>query len=211
MEYKAFISYKHLISTEFAKDLEYHIKRYAKNVFQKPDKIFRDEQYLKTGGDLTALIKSALKNADYLILLASPEAAISPWVISELEIWCNELKRADKIIVVLTSGSIHIDGIKKEIDWEKTDALPHLLKGHLPVLPLFVDLSWATEKKSRVLSNGKYKTAINAIAASIRDEAGRLIAGLSISAPASRLKDEWIGDLTETASRISRALGYQGS
>jgi len=51
MEYKVFISYKHLTSTELARDLEYHIKKYAKGIFQKPDKIFRDEQFFKTGGD----------------------------------------------------------------------------------------------------------------------------------------------------------------
>ena len=59
--------------------------------------------------------------------------------------------------------------------------------------------------------NEELEMGVRCIAASIRDEAGRLIAGLSISAPASRLKDEWIGDLTETAAQISRALGYQGS
>lgn len=59
--------------------------------------------------------------------------------------------------------------------------------------------------------NEELEMGVRCIAASIRDEAGRLIAGLSISAPASRLKDEWIGDLTDTAAQISRALGYQGS
>ncbi len=58
--------------------------------------------------------------------------------------------------------------------------------------------------------NEELELGVRCIAASIRDEAGRLIAGLSISAPASRLKDEWITDLTETAARISKALGYQG-
>jgi len=56
--------------------------------------------------------------------------------------------------------------------------------------------------------NEELELGVRCIAAGIRDEAGRLIAGLSISAPASRLKDDWIGDLTDTASQISRALGY---
>lgn len=59
--------------------------------------------------------------------------------------------------------------------------------------------------------NEELELGVRCIAASIRDEAGRLIAGLSISAPASRLKDEWLTDLIDTAARISRALGYQGS
>src|SRR5205085_2669649 len=102
-------------------------------------------------------ITAALKSADYLILLESPEASKSPWVLSELDIWCNELGRSDKIIVVLTSGHIDIDNLKKEINWENTDALPVFLKSHLPVLPLFVDLSWAVDKDRRTLSNDNYK------------------------------------------------------
>jgi DNA-binding IclR family transcriptional regulator len=40
------------------------------------------------------------------------------------------------------------------------------------------------------------------------DDSGRLIAGLSISAPADRLQDAWLDDLMTTARQISVALGY---
>jgi DNA-binding IclR family transcriptional regulator len=46
------------------------------------------------------------------------------------------------------------------------------------------------------------------MAAGIRDDSGKLIAGLSISAPADRLQDEWLGDLVETANQISVTLGF---
>ena len=46
------------------------------------------------------------------------------------------------------------------------------------------------------------------MAASIRDDSGRLIAGLSISAPTERLQEEWLEDLTNTAGQISSVLGY---
>jgi len=32
---------------------------------------------------------------------------------------------------------------------------------------------------------------------------------LSISAPADRLQEDWLGNLMDTASQISRALGYR--
>ena len=35
------------------------------------------------------------------------------------------------------------------------------------------------------------------------------MAGLSISAPAERLQDEWIKSLVDTAASISEALGYE--
>ncbi|MNP85920.1 DNA-binding transcriptional repressor AllR [compost metagenome] len=46
------------------------------------------------------------------------------------------------------------------------------------------------------------------MAAGIHDDTGRLIAGLSISAPADRLQEEWLTDLMDTARQISAALGY---
>ncbi len=56
--------------------------------------------------------------------------------------------------------------------------------------------------------NEELELGVRCIGAGIRDESGRLVAGLSISAPASRLREEWIIDLTEKADTISRALGY---
>lgn len=167
MKYKAFISYKHVVSSSFAKDVEFHIKKYARGPLQKPEKIFRDEQYFTVGGDLSKLIKDALSESEFLILLASPEAAESPWVREELHIWCNELKRSDRIIVILTSGTIDVDDDEKKINWKKTDALPKILKEHLPALPLFVDLSWAEHKSDRDLSKENYKSAINSIVAKL--------------------------------------------
>jgi WD40 repeat protein len=166
--YKAFISYKHVRTTAFAEDLEYHLKRFAKGPFERPDKLFRDEQYLKPGDDLPQEIEAALKASGYLILLASPEAAISKWVESELSIWCVELGRAGKLIIVQTAGVITVDASDKKIDWQQTDALPVILKDHLPSLPLFVDLSWVANKADRRLDNNAYRTAVNAIAARIR-------------------------------------------
>jgi DNA-binding IclR family transcriptional regulator len=42
----------------------------------------------------------------------------------------------------------------------------------------------------------------------VRDDSGRIVAGLSVSAPAERMQDEWVADLQSTAARISAGLGY---
>lgn len=52
---------------------------------------------------------------------------------------------------------------------------------------------------------------VRCMAAGIRDDQGKLIAGLSISAPSDRLEEAWEGRLKETANKISAALGYRGS
>jgi DNA-binding IclR family transcriptional regulator len=46
------------------------------------------------------------------------------------------------------------------------------------------------------------------MAAGIRDDQGKLVAGLSISAPADRLDDAWLPKLEATVREISMALGY---
>jgi DNA-binding IclR family transcriptional regulator len=51
---------------------------------------------------------------------------------------------------------------------------------------------------------------VRCIGAGIRDEIGALVAGLSVSAPAERIKGAWAGLVKETAEKISRAIGFQG-
>jgi DNA-binding IclR family transcriptional regulator len=46
------------------------------------------------------------------------------------------------------------------------------------------------------------------MAAGIYDDQGKLIAGLSISAPADRLDESWLSKLQDTAHQISLQLGH---
>lgn len=56
--------------------------------------------------------------------------------------------------------------------------------------------------------NEELELGVRCMAAGIRDDSGELIAGLSISAPADRLQEEWLQDLTKTVEQISTVLGY---
>jgi DNA-binding IclR family transcriptional regulator len=56
--------------------------------------------------------------------------------------------------------------------------------------------------------NEELELGVRCIAAGIRDDSGRLVAGLSVSAPAERMQDEWLEDLLGTAGRISAGLGH---
>jgi len=56
--------------------------------------------------------------------------------------------------------------------------------------------------------NEELEIGVRCIAAGIRDDSGRLVAGLSVSAPAERMQDDWIEDLLNTAGRISARLGH---
>lgn len=57
--------------------------------------------------------------------------------------------------------------------------------------------------------NEELELGVRCMAAGIYDDQGKLVAGLSISAPAGRLEEEWLPKLQAVAADISRALGYQ--
>ena len=57
--------------------------------------------------------------------------------------------------------------------------------------------------------NEELELGVRCIAAGIYDDQGKLLAGLSISAPADRLDEAWLSKLQATAEGISQALGYK--
>ncbi len=59
--------------------------------------------------------------------------------------------------------------------------------------------------------NEELEMGVRCIAAGIYDDQDKLLAGLSISAPADRLDEEWLAKLQATADQISASLGYKPS
>ncbi len=59
--------------------------------------------------------------------------------------------------------------------------------------------------------NEELEMGVRCMAAGIYDDQGKLVAGLSISAPSDRLDDSWLPKLQATANQISKALGYLGA
>ena len=57
--------------------------------------------------------------------------------------------------------------------------------------------------------NEEAELGVRCIGAGVRNDAGSLIAGLSVSAPAERMRSAWSSLVRETAARISRAIGYR--
>jgi DNA-binding IclR family transcriptional regulator len=51
---------------------------------------------------------------------------------------------------------------------------------------------------------------VRCMAAGIFDDQGRLVAGLSVSAPADRLEEGWLETVKATAAQISATLGHRG-
>ena len=57
--------------------------------------------------------------------------------------------------------------------------------------------------------NEELELGVRCMAAGIMDDSGKLIAGLSISAPADRLQEDWLVLLIDTANQISATLGFE--
>jgi DNA-binding IclR family transcriptional regulator len=52
---------------------------------------------------------------------------------------------------------------------------------------------------------------VGCIGTLVHDASGLAIAGLSVSAPIERRRDEWIPVVMETAAQISKQLGYHAA
>lgn len=165
-EYDVFISYNHAATRSASRVLSSLLRTYGTSLF-RPRRIFRDEDHLVPGNDLPGLIVKALEASRFLALLASPEAARSVWVEDEVKRWCGELRRADRLIIVLTHGCIAIDEGTKEIDWKKTDALLQVLSEFITTVPFYIDLSWIENERQLSLDNLEFRLAINAVVARV--------------------------------------------
>jgi DNA-binding IclR family transcriptional regulator len=64
-------------------------------------------------------------------------------------------------------------------------------------------------KRGTASDNEELELGVRCIAAPILDDQSKLVAGLSISAPADHLEDAWLKPLVATATKISEALGHR--
>lgn len=112
IHYDAFISYRHNRVDEYvAKTLQEMLETYVvpENVKDninkdKISRIFRDQDELPLSDNLGGSIENALKNSEYLIVIASPSYRESKWCMKEIDTFIK-LHGYGKIIVVLTEGT----------------------------------------------------------------------------------------------------------
>jgi IclR family transcriptional regulator, carbohydrate utilization repressor len=84
-------------------------------------------------------------------------------------------------------------------------------RNSLTQLPMLERELLEAQRTGIARDNEELEMGVRCMAAGIRDDQGRLVAGLSISAPASRLDDAWLPKLQATAQAISKALGYHST
>lgn len=160
MKYNAFISYKHSpLDMEIAKKVHTGLETFQvpratqKKVGKKKiSRVFRDQEELPIGSDLTGEITAALAESEYLIVVCSPRTPQSPWVIKEIETFISMHGR-DKVLAILIEGEPH-ESFPRQLT---TDAYGNSVE------PLAADIRGAGRKER----NDKLKTEILRLAAPI--------------------------------------------
>ena len=140
--YGAFISYSGERDRALIPRIQRGVEKLAKRWYQLPPiRIFVDKTSISAGPKLWSKIEYGLSRSSWLILLASPEAAASPWVTREVE-WWLENRRADTILIVLTDGTLRWNDHANDFDADST-ALPPPLHGQFSEEPVWVAVSWS--------------------------------------------------------------------
>ena len=153
MKYNAFISYRHApLDMEIAKKVHtgletYHIPKSVQKRLgiKKIERVFRDQEELPIGSNLSDNIGEALKESEHLIVICSPRTPESEWVQKEIETFIK-LHGRENVLAVLVEG-------------EPNESFPELLlndENGNPVEPLAADVRGETAKER----NQKFKTEI---------------------------------------------------
>lgn len=88
--------------------------------------------------------------------------------------------------------------------------LPGHTKNSITQLPVLERELSRVQQYGIARDNEELELGVRCMAAGIYDDQDKLVAGLSISAPADRLDEGWLAKLQTTAEEISAALGYRG-
>ena len=124
--YDVFLSYASEDEPQ-ARALQLGLQRLAKPWYSlQALRVFRDRTALPVGDGLWSALKVRLEKSDWLVLLASPEAADSKWVECEVRWWRDhntEDGAVERVVVVRTAGEPHElppalrDAFKEEQAW----------------------------------------------------------------------------------------------
>ncbi len=171
MAYDAFISYSHAADGTLAPALQSALHRFAKPWYKlRALRVFRDETNLAVNPALWSSIREALDQSQFFILLASPEAAASPWVAKEAEYWITN-NGLSHFLIVLTGGDLQWNRSGNCFAPEAGCALPPNLLRSFAEEPLYVDLRWARGTKRLRLREPRFHEAVLQLASTLRHRA----------------------------------------
>ena len=168
MAFDAFLSYSYEADGNLATSMQRGLARLARPWNKtRALHVFRDQTGLSANPALWNSITTALDDSEWLILLSSPSATSSKWVSREVEHWCTN-RPTDRILLVLTEGTLTWDPRYGDFDPDQTTALPAALYGRYQAEPRYLDLRWAHNRTDLDLHNPQFRSATAELAAPIR-------------------------------------------
>jgi WD40 repeat protein len=163
--YDAFISYSHAADGRLAPALQTGLQRLGRPWYRmRALRVFRDDTGLAVNPHLWASIVAAMDQSRYFVLLCSPEATTSPWVNREIEHWLGD-QGADRILPVLTEGSLVWDRARGAYDPVASSALPPALERRFADEPRHLNLCWARNEEQLDLRHTRFREAVADLAA----------------------------------------------
>ncbi|NUW32403.1 TIR domain-containing protein [Nonomuraea sp. SMC257] len=161
--YDAFISYSRAKDAPIAKALRDELHRFIRPWYKmRALRIFLDQASLSANPGLWPSIREALDSSRCFILLASPEAAVSPWPSREIEHWLAG-HPVDDLLLVLTDGTLEWAG--DGFDMARSNALPAVLRDVYPQEPRWVDLTWERSRDGLHMRDPRFGDAVAELAA----------------------------------------------
>jgi WD40 repeat protein len=105
-QYDLFVSHSRALDARMAEAVQRGVETFAKPWWQPRSlRVFRDVSSLSANPHLWGSIEAALARTRYLLLLASPRAAASPWVRKELEWWIAH-RGTGTLLLAVTAGRV---------------------------------------------------------------------------------------------------------
>jgi hypothetical protein len=154
-------------------------------------RVFRDADYLSAAASLERVIRKALSQSNYFVLLASRNAARSFWVDFESRTWLDGHDGQPRnVLILLCDGDIVWNPTGRDFDWTRTTALPPAFKRKFDTEPLFADLRG-------VIADGQPLTLRKT---AFRDRLAEIVAPLD-----GRSKDEIVGRHLAVRRRLATA------
>lgn len=102
------------------------------------------------------------------------------------------------------------DGVEGVKTYAERTGLPAFTRNTIHALPTLEKELDRVRRNGYAIDNEEAELGVRCVGAGVRDDTGALVAGLSISSPAERMKPAWSAMVKDTAEKISRAIGYRG-
>ena len=112
---------------------------------------------------------------------------------------------------VTAAGKLFLleDGFARLRDYAKRTSLAPQTKNTLSSAAALERELERIQRQGWATDNEEAEIGVRCVAAGIRDDGGNLVAALSLSTPADRMKVQWGALVKETADRISHSIGHR--